>query len=599
MTDETTDDLLYFNGINGDSGEYDLPPMTGEDLAKFIKGEAKPENLSELRFRHESKGLQHLGVKEGVDPKRLDQSGWALILAHDADPAIKEALTPLLNLRASQAGERFRLYEGAAGHRPGESKSAFLARPPRSVGPGPADPDKVPYYLLICGSPERIDYRFQSQLDVQYAVGRIHFDTIDQYANYAASVVAAETGPLKLPRQVQFFGVANPMDQATNLSAKQLVTPLREQLTGQFRDWTLDAAMAEEATKARLGSMLGGEETPSLLFTASHGMDFPMTSPRQIPHQGALLCQDWPGPGAHRGPIPEDFYFSGQDLGSDANLLGLIAFFFACYGAGTPDLDDFAKQAFRERSQIAPKPFLAGLPTRMLGLPRGGALAVIGHVERAWTYSFKWQKAGTQTEVFRSAIHRLLEGHPVGSALEFFNERYAELSTVLADELEEIEFGKQSDPYDLAGMWTANNDARGYALIGDPAVRLPVAQAGEAAQGRQALQVEALKVDSSPRAPTAATPGASKPLADTQPASPDATFSAAVSAADESAGLTVSTYTADDPAAGGGKTLVARTLVTPNGDVETRVAAAFADRDALLKLHRGMVEHAIAARRGD
>jgi hypothetical protein len=599
MTDETTDDLLYFNGINGDSGEYDLPPMTGEDLAKFIKGEAKPENLSELRFRHESKGLQHLGVKEGVDPKRLDQSGWALILAHDADPAIKEALTPLLNLRASQAGERFRLYEGAAGHRPGESKSAFLARPPRSVGPGPADPDKVPYYLLICGSPERIDYRFQSQLDVQYAVGRIHFDTIDQYANYAASVVAAETGPLKLPRQVQFFGVANPMDQATNLSAKQLVTPLREQLTGQFRDWTLDAAMAEEATKARLGSMLGGEETPSLLFTASHGMDFPMTSPRQIPHQGALLCQDWPGPGAHRGPIPEDFYFSGQDLGSDANLLGLIAFFFACYGAGTPDLDDFAKQAFRERSQIAPKPFLAGLPTRMLGLPRGGALAAIGHVERAWTYSFKWQKAGTQTEVFRSAIHRLLEGHPVGSALEFFNERYAELSTVLADELEEIEFGKQSDPYDLAGMWTANNDARGYALIGDPAVRLPVAQAGEAAQGRQALQVEALKVDSSPRAPTAATPEASTPLADAQAASPDATFSAAVSAADESAGLTVSTYTADDPAAGGGKTLVARTLVTPNGDVETRVAAAFADRDALLKLHRGMVEHAIAARRGD
>ncbi|MFZ0790187.1 MAG: hypothetical protein WAM94_11250, partial [Chromatiaceae bacterium] len=490
-SDRAADELLYFNGINGETGEYDLPPMSAADLARLIRGEGKPANLSELRFRHESKGLRHLGVKEGVDPKRLDESGWGIVFTHDADPAIQEALSPLLRLREGQAGGRFRIYAGAEGYRPDDSKSAWLARPPRKMGPGPADPDKVPYYLLICGSPAQIPYRFQSQLDVQYAVGRIYFDTLDEYANYARSVVETETGSLRLPRRMHLFGVANPLDQATNLSARQLVTPLKDQLAGQFADWSFEAALAEEATKARLARLLGGEGTPSLLFTASHGMDFPMTSPRQIPHQGALLCQDWPGPGAHRGPIPQDFYLAGDDLGSQTNLLGLIAFFFACYGAGTPELDDFAKQAFKERTQIAPRPFLAGLPTRMLGLPRGGALAVIGHVERAWTYSFTWQKAGTQTEVFRSTLHRLLEGHPVGSALEFFNERYAELSAVLSDELEEIEFGKQSDPYELAGLWTANNDARGYALIGDPAVRLPVAQPGEAAQGRHPLEVRA------------------------------------------------------------------------------------------------------------
>ena len=592
--DQAGEELLYFNGINGESGEYDLPPMSAAELSNFIKGEASPENLSELRYRHESKGLKHLGVKEGVDPKRLDESGWGIVFAHDADPAIQEALGPLLQLRQGQAGERFRVYADGDGYRPGESKSAWLARPPRKVGPGPADPDKVPYYLLICGSPEQIPYRFQTQLDVQYAVGRIHFDSLDEYANYARSVAEAEGGSINLPRRMGFLGVANPMDQATNLSAKQLVAPLKEQLARELGDWTFEAAMAEEATKARLARMLGGDETPTLLFTASHGMDFPMTSKRQIPHQGALLCQDWPGPGSHRGRIPQDFYLAGDDLGDDINLLGLIAFFFACYGAGTPEMDDFAKQAFKERAQIAPRPFLAGLPTRMLGLPRGGALAVIGHVERAWTYSFKWQKAGAQTEVFRSTLHRLLDGHPVGSALEYFNERYAELSTVLSDELEEIEWGRQSDPYELAGLWTANNDARGYALIGDPAVRLPVAKPGADVTGRKPLEVGTVRPGPSAVVSpheTSDLPPDGEPETATTPAE-------AFSEADrEPEPLTIRTYTAEDASSGRGKALAAETRIYTDGRIETVVAARLGDSAALMDLHRALVEEAMARSR--
>ncbi len=502
-----TEDLLFFNGINGSSGDYLLPPLTAEQVAKIAQGEDfDPEELDELiRKNKHVQGLEpDFAPIEGVDPKNIAETGWGVIFAFNADPAIREALSELLEHRKKQATEKhehyYQEYSGPRGYRFDkeknryETKNQFLSR--QGVGPGPADPDKMPYYLLIVGDPVTIPYRFQSQLSVQYAVGRIYFDTPQEYAQYARSVVEAETGNLSLSPNATFFGVCNPGDAATNLSTQDLVQPLSQWVVEEHSEWQVKTILKEEATKARLKQVLGGAETPSLLFTASHGMGFNKGDEKQLRHQGALLCQDWPGPRQWRQPIPEDFYFSGDDVGEDSRLLGLIAFFFACYGAGTPQKDEFDGNSknLSERPEIAPYPFMARLPQKLLSHPKGGALAVVGHVDRAWGCSFSWSDIrGSSAErrqiaVFQSAVKRLLEGHPVGSAIEYFDERYAEISSDLTIELEDIKFGATPNNQSLASMWTANNDARNYAIIGDPAVRLMVAGSTNAGSDRPTIE---------------------------------------------------------------------------------------------------------------
>ena len=468
--DERLDEQLIFNGINAETGDYFFPALTPRQASQAVlHGIAGASEQATLNWRA-ARAKGHLGVMEGIDPKNLLESGWAVIIGEGVPPEHVEALQPLFDLRKEQAGDRYQVYSTKDGThwKAGQSKSDWLIERKAGAG-GLVNPAKVPYYVLLVGSPEQIPFEFQYQLDVQYAVGRIHFETAQDYANYASSVVAAEKGAVSLARRAAFWGPRREDDKPTKLSSSLLVKPMHEWAAGLNNGWSADFYEPERSTRAQALDLLGGKDTPAFLLTASHGACRFMDTAGQLEQMGALVCQDWPGKG--KGKEFRDCIVAGEDIPADARLAGLIAMTFACFGGGTPAMNEFPMEGWP--AQWSAKPFLAALPKRMLSHPKGGALAVIGHIDQAWDLSFRWPASAPQLETFQSTVQRLMDGHPVGSAMEPFNSRYAELSSDIVPLVKKADAGKELSSRELLIM-SSQKDSRNYAVMGDPAVRIPV-----------------------------------------------------------------------------------------------------------------------------
>jgi hypothetical protein len=473
---EVTDEgeLVYANGIDATTGGYLLPPMPPAGIAELARGQETDGDLVAALTKAAGASRDHLGLPFDVDPANLAQAGWGVLFSAEEDAQVKAALAPLLEARRRQVTDdaRFKELDYVAD----ESRRRWLAR--HGVAAGNVDPTCVPYYLLVVGCPAKIPFGFCRELSVEYAVGLLSFDTPAEYAAYAASVVAAESNELEpRPRQVTFFSPRHPFDPATQLSADQLVKPLAEgTLAGRVR-CGFESISGEAATHEALEDVLARTDAtaPGLLFTASHGMGFPAGHADQRAQQGALVCQDWAGPRA--GSIAHGQYFAAADVPNDADVAGLFAFLFACFGGGTPARDRFAHAPGEEPPKLAEAPFAAALPQRLLAHPAGGALGCIAHVERAWGDSIVEAGAGPQLIPFENAIGNVLAGKPIGLALKDFNERFAALSVSLAGLLEQIGDGLIVPDRQLAKAWIQRNDAEGYALFGDPAARLRLEQA--------------------------------------------------------------------------------------------------------------------------
>jgi hypothetical protein len=176
-----------------------------------------------------------------------------------------------------------------------------------------------------------------------------------------------------------------------------------------------------------------------------------------------LVCQDWPGPDDWKGDISQEHYFSAADIRSTTDLHGLIAFLFASFGGGS------------EPARSSGYPRVTLLPQRLLSDSHGSALAVVSPIGRLWSPYFSLAEDG-EPKILESVIRSLVNGLPIGWAMEFINQRHAELSvmlsTLLMDRHTQSPSSKAEDLKMLERAWQANNDARSLGVFGDPAVRL-------------------------------------------------------------------------------------------------------------------------------
>jgi hypothetical protein len=470
-------------GIYADTGL----PFDGLDEASlndFAGNDDSDSNLQDYLERKKEVNAPHLGVVGDIrDPNQLNETGWCAILGPSVDQRTREALEPLLKHRGIGDKDKdpslCKVFQGDTAPKPGESAESWLRR--QKVRMDVVRPSLgVPYYVMIVAPPDEISFEFQYGLDVFWAVGRIWFPEVDEFRQYAESVVRYETMPaagVPTSKQMAVFAPCLDLDPATQLFSRQVAQPMvtgsvNSPRAGQPQKFALQPFIGATATKETLGKIWSGgigNGPPALLFSGGHGVWFrPNDQNQQAELQGALVCQD-----RQAGvPLKPEYYFAASDLPAGGKMHGMIHFMFACYGGGWPETDTYSRFG-GVPATLAPRPMLARLPQKLLSHPEGGALAVLAHVDRAWGCSFR-EGNNPQTQGFSDVIAKIMWGDRLGQATDQFNVRWASLSTKLAETLDKARSGLTVDPTALGNQWVARDDARNYIIIGDPAVQLRV-----------------------------------------------------------------------------------------------------------------------------
>ncbi len=427
----------------------------------------------------------------GGDRNSIEDQGWAVIVPEgDEGKRLLDLVSPLIQRRSEQLGEwgPLRVYEAPAKC----TNEEAIAWRKRVFATGQTTDDELPLYQLILGNLDQVALSIQQAQSSDGYVGRLAFDKEDHYRAYVEKLLHYEdAGPANQAGRALFYTVHDGT-RATRSGYDSLITPGMQLAQRKVTERRLPAKQLLELgdktipTRDELLEQVSATD-PTVLFTLSHGAGAPGSgwkSPeRQRREQGAMS-------------FGSDGLLFGSDIAEQTFLPGGVWFMLACYGAGTPSRSAFKHwlealgQLGQYRDSAATvlkglvveggRPFVAALPQAALANPNG-PLAFVGHVDLAWTYSFREFDADSAVNrpgKFVQLVNLALAGNrcgmmmePISRAVDATND---ELATLYDAEAEKggIDTNRQAK---RAHRWMLRNDLGAYILLGDPAARLNVA----------------------------------------------------------------------------------------------------------------------------
>ena len=325
---------------------------------------------------------------------------------------------------------------------------------------------RLPFYLLIVGSPAEIPWSLQFSLNRRHHVGRLDLPP-QGLANYVAALsnnwAGLDTNPtLPLVWSVNF-------DAMTQLMEAAIVTRVTAALFGDAEiadgvNWL----KGDEATHAKLIDALS-ETRPSVILTSSHGKTGPLEDESSMRNALGLPVD------ADRQTLDVEALLSAWSPG------GAVWYAQACCSAGSNDgtsyeglLEEGSEADLVVRAVGELGPAVAPLPTRLLAA-ENPLRAFIGHVEPTFDWTLLAGDTGQfLTQPLVDAVYpRLYMKEPVGLAFDNYYRGVGVLYGKLEDARRQINKGL-AGARDAATYYRLTaSDRESLVILGDPTVVIP------------------------------------------------------------------------------------------------------------------------------